>query len=80
MSSQAQPKIVAMIVGNVLIGRRVRAQGAPLGFDLFKRRNARIGGLVDLVALMGNYAATAALLAAFNMQLDAGTEPGLPPL
>lgn len=41
--------IVAMIVGNVLIGRRVRAQGAPLGFDLFKRRNARIGGLVDFV-------------------------------
>ncbi len=41
--------IVAMIVGNALIGRRVRAQGAPLGFDLFKRRNARIGGIVDLV-------------------------------
>jgi CDP-L-myo-inositol myo-inositolphosphotransferase len=41
--------IGAMIVGNALIGRRVRAQGAPLGFDLFKRRNARIGGFVDLV-------------------------------
>lgn len=41
--------IVAMIVGNTLIARRMRAQGAPLGFDLFKRRNARIGGLVDLV-------------------------------
>ena len=41
--------IVAMIVGNVIIGRRVRAQGAPLGFDLFKRRNRRIGGVVDLV-------------------------------
>jgi 4-carboxymuconolactone decarboxylase len=36
--------------------------------------------LVDLVALMGNYAATAALLTAFDMQLDPGTEPGLPPL
>ena len=34
--------------------------------------------LVDLVALMGNYAATAALLTAFDMQLDPGTEPGLP--
>jgi CDP-L-myo-inositol myo-inositolphosphotransferase len=44
--------IVAMIVGNVLIARRVRAQGAPLGFDLFKRRNARIGGVVDLVYLV----------------------------
>jgi 4-carboxymuconolactone decarboxylase len=36
--------------------------------------------LVDLVALMGNYAATAALLTAFDMQLDPGTEPGLPTL
>ena len=41
--------IVAMIVGNALIARRVRAQGAPLGFDLFKRRDTRIGGLVDLL-------------------------------
>jgi 4-carboxymuconolactone decarboxylase len=36
--------------------------------------------LVDLVALMGNYAATAALLTAFDMQLDPGREPGLPTL
>lgn len=36
--------------------------------------------LVDLVALMGNYAATAALLTAFDMQIDPGTEPGLPSL
>ena len=36
--------------------------------------------LIDLVALMGNYAATAALLTAFDMQLDPGTEPGLPTL
>lgn len=41
--------IVAMIVGNVLIARRVRAQGAPLGYDLFKRRETRIGGVIDLV-------------------------------
>jgi 4-carboxymuconolactone decarboxylase len=39
----------------------------------FGRRN-----LVDLVALIGNYAATAALLTAFDMQLDPGQEPGLP--
>jgi 4-carboxymuconolactone decarboxylase len=31
--------------------------------------------LVDLVALMGNYAATAALLTAFDMQLDLGVVP-----
>jgi 4-carboxymuconolactone decarboxylase len=36
--------------------------------------------LVDLVALMGNYAATAALLTAFDMQLDSGQQPGLPKL
>lgn len=36
------------------------------------------GGLVDLVALMGNYAATAALLCAFDMQLDDGTTALLP--
>lgn len=37
------------------------------------------GKLVDLVALMGNYAATAALLTAFDMQLDPDREPRLPP-
>jgi 4-carboxymuconolactone decarboxylase len=36
--------------------------------------------LIDLVALMGNYASTAALLTAFDMQLDPGVEPPLPPL
>ena len=34
--------------------------------------------LVDLVALMGNYAGTAALLTAFDMQLDPGQQPPLP--
>jgi 4-carboxymuconolactone decarboxylase len=42
---------------------------------LFGRRK-----LIDLVALMGNYAATAALLTAFDMRLDPGQEPPLPPL
>jgi 4-carboxymuconolactone decarboxylase len=35
--------------------------------------------LVDLVALMGNYAGTAALLTAFDMQLDPGRPSPLPP-
>ena len=35
--------------------------------------------LVDLVALMGNYAGTAALLTAFDMQLDPRQPPPLPP-
>ena len=34
--------------------------------------------LVDLVALMGNYAGTAALLTAFDMQLDAEQPPRWP--
>lgn len=34
--------------------------------------------LVDLVLLMGNYAGTAVLLSAFDMQLHAGQEPLLP--
>src|ERR1700730_4573873 len=44
----------------------------------FARSLRRFGrrALVDLVALMGNYAGTAALLTAFDMQLD----PGPPPL
>jgi 4-carboxymuconolactone decarboxylase len=47
---------------------------------IFAEALARFGrrGLVDLVALMGNYASTAALLTAFAMQLDPGQEPGLP--
>src|SRR4051812_23970599 len=46
----------------------------------FARALARFGrkNLVELVALMGNYAATAALLTAFDMQLDPGREPPLP--
>ena len=36
------------------------------------------GKLVDLVALMGNYAATAAMLTAFDMQLDPDQPPPLP--
>ena len=35
-------------------------------------------GLIDLVALMGNYAATAAMLTVFDMQLDEGETNVLP--
>jgi len=46
----------------------------------FARALSRFGrrALVDLVALMGNYAGTAALLTAFDMQLDPGQPPLLP--
>jgi 4-carboxymuconolactone decarboxylase len=48
--------------------------------ETFARAKARFGPhqLVDLVLLMGNYAGTAALLCAFDMQLHAGKEPLLP--
>jgi 4-carboxymuconolactone decarboxylase len=47
----------------------------------YARAKQRFGTrtLVDLVALMGNYAATAALLCAFDMQVDLAQEPLLPP-
>ncbi|HEY1795819.1 MAG TPA: carboxymuconolactone decarboxylase family protein [Stellaceae bacterium] len=47
--------------------------------ETFARALGHFGrtGLVNLVALMGNYAATAALLTAFDMQLDDGVEPPL---
>jgi 4-carboxymuconolactone decarboxylase len=36
--------------------------------------------LIDLVSVMGNYAATAALLCAFDMQVHEGDAPLLPEL
>ena len=48
--------------------------------EIFAKLKATFGPhkLVDLVMLMGNYAGTAALLAAVDMQLHAGKEPLLP--
>ena len=48
--------------------------------ELFAQAKALFGPnkLVDLVLLMGNYAGTAALLAAVDMQLHAGKQPLLP--
>jgi 4-carboxymuconolactone decarboxylase len=48
--------------------------------DLFARAKALFGPhkLVELVLLMANYAGTAALLAAVDMQLHAGKKPLLP--
>lgn len=40
--------VTLSILGGLLIARRVRAGGAPLGFDLFKR-SARVRGVVDLI-------------------------------
>ena len=48
--------------------------------ELFARAKSLFGPhkVIDLVLLMGNYAGTAALLAAVDMQLHAGKQPLLP--
>jgi 4-carboxymuconolactone decarboxylase len=67
---------VVIALGREMFGaRRVSAATFARCLALFGRKK-----LVDLVALMGNYASTAALLAAFDMRLDPGVEPPLPPL
>ena len=66
---------IVIALGREIFGaRKVSPQTFARALERFGRRT-----LVDLVALMGNYAATAALLTAFDMQLDPGQEPGLPP-
>ncbi len=51
-----------------------------VGPDLFTRAKGLFGphSLIDLVLLMGNYAGTAALLSAVDMQLHPGKQPLLP--
>jgi 4-carboxymuconolactone decarboxylase len=55
--------------------KKVDAETFALLLKIFGTRQ-----LVDLVSLMTNYAATAFMLIAFNMQLDAGQKPPLPML
>jgi len=52
----------------------------PQSAELFAKAKTLFGPhkLVDLVLLMGNYAGTAALLTAVDMQLHKGKEPLLP--
>ena len=71
---EADAAVVAL--GREMFGAR------KVGSATFSRCLAVFGRrkLVDLVALMGNYASTAALLIAFDMQLDPGQEPPLPTL
>lgn len=70
------PDAMIIALGREIFGvRKVSSETFARCLAHFGRRQ-----LVDLVALMGNYAATAALLTAFDMQLDPGQEPGLPKL
>jgi len=67
---------VIIQLGREIFGNRIVCKATfARALKQFDRRR-----LVDIVALMGNYAATAALLTAFDMQLDPGQEPGLPSL
>jgi 4-carboxymuconolactone decarboxylase len=67
---------IVIALGREIFGSR------KLGSETYARALGLFGPrkLVDLVALMGNYAAAAALLTAFDMQLDPGVEPPLPPV
>lgn len=57
--------VVIQLGREMFAARKVSSTTFARALELFGRRK-----LVDLVALMGNYAATAALLTAFDMQLD----------
>lgn len=70
----AEEDVIVIELGREIFERRrVSPETFRRALDHFGR-----AALVNLVALMGNYAATAALLTAFDMQLDEGVEPGLP--
>lgn len=71
-----EPDAIIIQMGREIFGDRMVCKATfARALKQFDRRR-----LVDIVALMGNYAATAALLTAFDMQLDPGQELGLPSL
>ena len=69
----AADAIVIELGREIFVARRVTPDTYRRALGQFGRRL-----LIDLVALMGNYAATAALLTAFDMQLDPGHQLPLP--
>src|SRR5258708_3453995 len=66
-------RVVIELGREIFTARKVMPDTFARALNQFGRR-----ALVDLVALMGNYAGTAALLTAFDMQLDPGQKPLLP--
>lgn len=62
--------VVVKLGREIFTARKVSPATFARALELFGRRK-----LVDLVALMGNYAATAAMLTAFDMQLDPDQPP-----
>jgi 4-carboxymuconolactone decarboxylase len=70
----AEADAIVIELGREIFGsRKVASATFARSLRQFGRR-----ALVDLVALMGNYAATAAVLTAFDMQLYPGQTPPLP--
>jgi 4-carboxymuconolactone decarboxylase len=67
--------VVIDLAREIFADRRVTQETYARALVQFGRRN-----LVDLVALIGNYAATAALLTAFAMQPDRSEPVALPRL
>jgi 4-carboxymuconolactone decarboxylase len=65
--------IVVQLGREIFGARQVTSATLARALRQFGRRTP-----VDLVALMGNYAGTAALLTAFDMQLDPSQPPPLP--
>jgi 4-carboxymuconolactone decarboxylase len=65
---------VIQLAREIFAARKVAPATFSRALALFGRKK-----LVDLVALMGNYAATAALLTVFDMQLDPDEKAPLPP-
>jgi len=64
----------------IQLGRQVFGE-KKVASDVFARARNIFGdrGLVELVLLMGSYSSIAALLTAFDVQLDPGQKPLLPP-
>jgi 4-carboxymuconolactone decarboxylase len=69
----AADRIVIELGREIFTAKKVMPGTFARALSQFGRR-----ALVDLVALMGNYAGTAALLTAFDMQIDPGQPPLLP--
>jgi 4-carboxymuconolactone decarboxylase len=68
-----QDRVIIDLGRETFVDRRVSSETYAQALKMFGAKN-----LLDLVSLMGNYAATAAMLCAFDMQLDEGVEPLLP--
>ncbi|MDH3239266.1 MAG: carboxymuconolactone decarboxylase family protein [Alphaproteobacteria bacterium] len=73
-AAPADQAAVIRLGREMFVTRRVSSETYAKALEIFGPRM-----LVDVVSLMGNYAGTAALLCAFDMQVPPGKTPLLPP-